>query len=55
MKITTSFCAEKELLDKVQEQAKKENRTFSNFIETVLIEYIQKQDKTNGGNKNESV
>lgn len=55
MKITTSFCAEKELLDRVQVQAKKENRTFSNFVETALIEYIKKSDKTNGGNKNENV
>lgn len=53
MKITTSFCAEKELLDRVQEQAKKENRTFSNFVETALIDYLRKNKK--GGNKNESV
>lgn len=55
MKIATSFCAEKELLDRVQVQAKKENRTFSNFVETALIEYLKKSDKTNGGNKNENV
>lgn len=41
MKITTSFCAEKELLDRVQVQAKKENRTFSNLVETALIEYLK--------------
>ena len=41
MRITTSFCAEKELLDRVQGQAKKENRTFSNLVETALIEYLK--------------
>ena len=51
MRITTSFCAEKELLDRVQGQAKKENRTFSNLVETVLIEYIKKSDEEKQSNK----
>lgn len=55
MKITTSFCAEKELLDRVQGQAKKENRSFSNMVETALVYYINHYNKDiKGENKNDN-
>lgn len=46
MKITTSFCAEEYLIKKIQEQAERENRSFSNLLETILIKYL-KQEQTN--------
>ncbi|GET20471.1 hypothetical protein [Prolixibacter denitrificans] len=32
--------------DKVKEQAKKENRPISNFVETVLIRYFDEIEKS---------
>jgi hypothetical protein len=46
MKITTSFCAEECLIKKIQEQAERENRSFSNLLETILIKYLN-QEQTN--------
>lgn len=43
MKITTSFCTEEYLIKKIQEQAEKENRSFSNLLETILIKYLKEQ------------
>jgi predicted transcriptional regulator len=45
MKITTSFCAEEELINKIRQQAEKENRNFSNLIETAIIDYLKNNDK----------
>lgn len=41
MRITTSFCAEEEIINKIRQQAEKENRNFSNLVETALIEYLK--------------
>ena len=40
MRITTSFCAEEELINKIRQQAEKENRNFSNLVETALVYYL---------------
>ena len=40
MKITTSFSAEEELISKIRQQAEKENRNFSNLVETALVYYL---------------
>ena len=45
MKITTSFCAEEELINKIRQQAEKENRNFSNLVETALVYYINHYNK----------
>lgn len=52
MKITTSFCAEEELINKIRQQAEKENRNFSNLIETAIIDYLKNND---GVEENESI
>jgi hypothetical protein len=50
VKEATSLKIEKEVLDKVRIQAKKENRPISNFIETVLIKYLKEvKEKENPG------
>jgi hypothetical protein len=45
MRITTSFCAEEELINKIRKQAEKENRNFSNLVETALVYYINHYNK----------
>ena len=44
VKEATSLKIDKEVLEKVKIQAKKENRPMSNFIETVLIKYLEEQE-----------
>lgn len=45
VKEATSLKLEKEVMDRVKIEAKKENRPLSNFIETVLIRYFEEIDK----------
>ena len=45
VKEATSLKLEKEVMIKAKEQAKKENRPLSNFIETVLIRYFEEIEK----------
>ena len=45
MRITTSFCAEEEIINKIRQQAEKENRNFSNLVETALVYYINHYSK----------
>lgn len=55
MRITTSFCAEEELINKIRQQAEKENRNISNLIETALIHYLNQYNKNiKGENKNDN-
>lgn len=55
MRITTSFCAEEELINKIRQQAEKENRNISNLIETALIYYLNHSVKNiKGENKNDN-
>ncbi len=52
VKEATSLKLDKEVLEKIRAQAKKENRPTSNFIETVLIKYldeIKDQETENPG------
>lgn len=52
MRITTSFCAEEEIINKIRQQAEKENRNFSNLVETALVYYL---NHNNNNIKNEFV
>ena len=45
VKEATSLKIEKEVLERIKIQAKKENRPISNFIETVLIKYLEEQEE----------
>lgn len=45
VKEATSLKLDKELFEKVKERAKKENRTMANFIETVLLNYLQELEQ----------
>ena len=55
MRITTSFCAEEEIINKIRQQAEKENRNFSNLVETALVYYINHHNKDiEGENKNDN-
>lgn len=55
MKITKSLSTEKELIDEIMKQAEKENRSFSNLVETALIYYINHHSKDiKGENKNDN-
>ena len=55
MRITTSFCAEEEIINKIRQQAEKENRNFSNLVETALVYYINHYNKDiEGENKNDN-
>lgn len=39
-KIRTSIVIDKELKSKIEEIAKKENRSFANMVNTVLMEFV---------------
>ena len=54
MKVTKSLSTEKELIDEIMKQAEKENRSFSNLIETVMLDYLNK-NKNNEGDRNENI
>lgn len=45
VKEATSLKLDKELFDRVKEQARNENRTMANFIETVLLNYLKELEK----------
>lgn len=54
MRITTSFCAEEELINKIRQQAEKENRNFSNLVETALVYYLNHSNNNiKGESKND--
>jgi len=42
-KDVTTIRIDTKIMDRVKEEAKKENRPISNFIETVLIKYLEEQ------------
>lgn len=46
VKEATSLKLDKEVFERVKIQSKKENRTMANFIETVLIKYLEEQEET---------
>jgi predicted DNA-binding ribbon-helix-helix protein len=35
----------KEFVDQIKEQARKENRTMSNLVETIIKEYLERSKK----------
>ena len=43
-KTRTMLTLKKDLKEQAQNQAKKENRSLNNLIETALIEYLRKGD-----------
>jgi len=45
VKEATSLKLDKEVFERVKTQAKNENRTMANFIETVLIKYLEEVEK----------
>jgi len=45
VKEATSLKIDKDVFERVKTQAKKENRTMANFIETVLIKYLEEQEE----------
>lgn len=48
VKEATSLKLEKDLMEKVKAEAKKENRPISNYIETVLIKHFEEiEEKKN--------
>lgn len=52
VKEATSLKLEKEVLEKVKVEAKKDNRPISNYIETVLIKHFEEiESKEKPGSK----
>lgn len=45
VKVATSIKIEEEVLERIKQEAKEENRPISNFIETVLIKYLKEKQK----------
>ena len=45
VKEATSLKLDKEVFEKAKAQAKNENRTMANFIETLLIKYLEEVKK----------
>lgn len=48
MKVQTAFRLEKELIEELKEQAKKNKRSLNNYVELILSKVVEKQpnDKT---------
>ena len=42
-----SFRFEEDMVTKLKSYASQENRTFSNFVETILLNYIAEREKEN--------
>ena len=51
-KRVVNFYTNKHNYEKIKKQAEKENRTISNMLDYIVMNYVQ---KTNGGNNNENV
>lgn len=43
MKIQTAFRLEKELVDQLKKEAKKEQRSLNNYVEFLLSQFVEKQ------------
>lgn len=43
MKVQTAFRLEKELLEELKEQAKKNKRSLNNYVELILLKVVEKQ------------
>lgn len=43
MKIQTAFRLEKELVDQLKKEAKKEQRSLNNYVEYLLSQFVEKQ------------
>lgn len=46
VKEATSLKLEKDVMIRVREESKKENRSINNYIETVLIKHFREIDET---------
>ena len=51
-KRVVNFYTNKQNYKKIKKQAEKENRTISNMLDYIVMNYVQ---KTNGGSNNENV
>lgn len=51
-KRVVNFYTNKQNYEKIKKQAEKENRTISNMLDYIVMNYVQ---KTNGGSNNENV
>ena len=46
-KPTSTFRFDEKLISKLKEYAIKDNRSYSNFVETILKEYVKKRESKN--------
>lgn len=51
-KIATSLKLEDDVMGRAKAEAKKENRSFNNFIETILIAHFEKLDELKNEKEN---
>ena len=52
VKEATSIKMEKPVMDRIRSEAKKQNRSINNYIETVLIQHFEDLDKQEETTKN---
>jgi len=45
VKEATSLKLDKHVMDRLRQEAKKQNRSINNYMETVLIQYFEKMDQ----------
>ncbi len=41
-----SFRLHQDIIDQIQQQATAENRSLSNMVETILLQYLREKDST---------
>jgi len=45
MKVPQTFKLEPELIESLKKLAEKDNRSFNNYVETVLLDHVKKSKK----------
>lgn len=45
MKITVCYCIDEQLVKKIKQAAKRDNRSVSNYVENVILRHFEKEFK----------
>ena len=45
MKTTVSYCIDEQLVEKIRQAAKRDNRSVSNYVENVILRHFEKEFK----------
>lgn len=43
MKTTVSYCIDEQLVEKIKQAAKRDNRSVSNYVENIILKHFEKK------------